>query len=55
VESGTSSLCLLEQPIAQIGVVIDVEAQEDSDADGPVGRAQIVPREQKTAVCIGSV
>jgi len=54
-EAGTSSLSLLEEPITQIGIVFDVEAQEDSDAVRSAGRAQIVPRERRAAVCIDSV
>jgi hypothetical protein len=55
VEAGTSSLRLFEEPIAQIGIVIDVEAQEDPDAGRLAGFAQIVPCERKSAVCIDSV
>jgi hypothetical protein len=55
VEAGTFSLRLFEQPVAQIAVVIDVEAQEDPDVDRLPGCAQIEPCEWKSAVYIDSV
>ena len=54
-EAGTSSLRLFEEPIAQVEIVVDVEAQEDPDAGRLADFAQIVPCERKTAVCIDSV
>jgi len=46
---------LFEEPIAQVEIVVDVEAQEDPDAGRLADFAQIVPCERKTAVCIDSV
>jgi len=55
LEAGTSSSSLLEEPITQIGIVFDVEAEKDSDAGRSAERTQIVPRERRAAVCIASV